>query len=195
MVSANYWSIQVLEWFRNHSLLLDTTARMRSFHITPCQWPQVLCLLTGNMGRFVNHSCDGNIVVQPVFTQGCSALFYRVALFALKDIPAYEELTYSYGWKPQENAGKEVWCTCGSANCQGRLLWESLRNANGSITNVQSGAVWILTSESKNCHHFLRKRLCWSLLKITSKLMRQSCPSCIIYESRGCNPPKTRLGW
>lgn len=76
----------------------------------------------GNVGRFINHSCDGNVVVQPVFTPGCSALFYRVALFALKDIPAYEELTYSYGWTPQENPEKEVWCSCGAANCQGRLL-------------------------------------------------------------------------
>ncbi len=80
------------------------------------------CCRAGNIGRFINHSCDGNIVVQPVLTPGCSALFYRVAFFALKDIPAYEELTYGYGWSPQENPEKEVWCSCGAAECQGRLL-------------------------------------------------------------------------
>ncbi len=39
-------------------------------------------LHAGNVARFINHSCDPNLLVQVVFTQGCSSLKYRVALVA-----------------------------------------------------------------------------------------------------------------
>ena len=65
----------------------------------------VLCLTlalrrrAGGVARFFNHSCDGgNMFAQTVLAKGDSALCYRVALFASKDIPAGTELTYDYKW-------------------------------------------------------------------------------------------------
>ena len=54
-------------------------------------------LPAGNVARFINHSCSGNLTVQTVFTEGCSALRYRVALFSTEFIPKASELTYDYG--------------------------------------------------------------------------------------------------
>mmetsp|Transcript_31506 Transcript_31506/g.89416 ORF Transcript_31506/g.89416 Transcript_31506/m.89416 type:complete len:505 (+) Transcript_31506:2068-3582(+) len=54
----------------------------------------------GNVGRFINHSCkEENLAIQVVFTHANhSLLFYRVAFIATRDIPAYTELKYNYGY-------------------------------------------------------------------------------------------------
>ena len=65
--------------------------------------PAPLCLdarLAGGVGRFVNHGDAPNLTLQPVFTPASGAgseAFYRVALFAGRDIPSNEELLFSYG--------------------------------------------------------------------------------------------------
>ena len=88
---------------------------------------RVLCLTralrrrAGGVARFFNHSCDGgNMFAQTVLAEGDSALSYRVALFASRDIPAGTELTYDYKWDSHPNGRIE--CRCGSADCRGRLL-------------------------------------------------------------------------
>ena len=48
---------------------------------------------------------------------------YHVAFFAAFDIPAFEELTYDYGYGPAGSvAGKRLICRCGAPTCRGRLL-------------------------------------------------------------------------
>ncbi|KAJ1627834.1 hypothetical protein T492DRAFT_595377 [Pavlovales sp. CCMP2436] len=46
----------------------------------------------GNASRFINHSCDPNVVVQKWYVNSEP----RLAMFALRDICAREELTYDY---------------------------------------------------------------------------------------------------
>ena len=76
----------------------------------------------GNVGRFFNHSCSPNIMVQPVLTQGCSALRYRVAFVAVQEIDPGVELCYNYGQRYFfKEGGQVVSCACGSENCQGVL--------------------------------------------------------------------------
>lgn len=60
--------------------------------------------MVGSAARWINHSSEPrvNLHVQPAFTpqdQGPhqSRFLYRIALFALRDIPPGEELTYNYG--------------------------------------------------------------------------------------------------
>ncbi|VDO29577.1 unnamed protein product [Onchocerca flexuosa] len=48
----------------------------------------------GNQSRFINHGCNPNLVMILV-RYGTPQV--HVGLFALRDIPAYEELTYDYG--------------------------------------------------------------------------------------------------
>jgi len=47
-----------------------------------------------NVGHFINHSCNPNLSMFPVRTSKSSP---RLALFANRDIPALEELTFHYG--------------------------------------------------------------------------------------------------
>lgn len=48
----------------------------------------------GGEGRFVNHSCQPNCEMQKWSVNG----LFRMALFALRDIKAGEELTYDYNF-------------------------------------------------------------------------------------------------
>lgn len=60
--------------------------------------------------------------MQPVLIAGSSGLFYKIGLFAKRDIAARDELTYNYKWTPNGQADPGLWCGCGSLTCQGRLL-------------------------------------------------------------------------
>lgn len=83
------------------------------------------CMLTidakkyGNVSRFFNHSCDGNLSNFPVFYDvDKSDVFVRVAMYANRDILEGEELTFDYegrGLKGPMVGGK---CLCESINCR-----------------------------------------------------------------------------
>eukprot|EP01023_Acetabularia_acetabulum_P056199 TRINITY_DN65216_c0_g1_i1.p2 TRINITY_DN65216_c0_g1~~TRINITY_DN65216_c0_g1_i1.p2 ORF type:complete len:234 (-),score=23.76 TRINITY_DN65216_c0_g1_i1:112-813(-) len=82
-------------------------------------------LFHGNVGRFINHSCDPNVTTQVVLKQNSSFLHYSLCFFASKDISAGTELCYDYFWSPmQDSTGcdDQVYCRCGAAQCKGRLL-------------------------------------------------------------------------
>ncbi|KPP63670.1 hypothetical protein Z043_118049 [Scleropages formosus] len=92
----------------------------------------------GNVGRFLNHSCQPNLSMVPVRVH---SLVPRLALFALRDVAAGEELTFDYsgahgstamkGPKPSSGpvaiesscstggagALKRKPCQCGTQNC------------------------------------------------------------------------------
>ncbi|OZC09896.1 SET domain protein [Onchocerca flexuosa] len=67
----------------------------------------------GNQSRFINHGCNPNLVMILV-RYGTPQV--HVGLFALRDIPAYEELTYDYGASTSEFCLKK--CLCGSTDCR-----------------------------------------------------------------------------
>ncbi|XP_014476372.1 PREDICTED: histone-lysine N-methyltransferase SETDB1 isoform X2 [Dinoponera quadriceps] len=77
---------------------------------------------TGNIGRYLNHSCDPNIFVQNVFVDTHDVRFPWVAFFALQYIKAGQELTWNYSYDVGSIPGKVIICKCGAANCRGRLL-------------------------------------------------------------------------
>lgn len=79
----------------------------------------------GNMGRYVNHSCDPNLLVLPVRTD---TVVPKLCLFARRDIPAGTELTFNYGGEGEDielpgNGGSI--CHCGTAKCRGFLPFDS----------------------------------------------------------------------
>ncbi len=56
----------------------------------------------GNVTRFFNHSAKNNLTLQTVLTeetQQHTNSYYRMGFFALRDIPAFTELTINYGKK------------------------------------------------------------------------------------------------
>ncbi|VDK61505.1 unnamed protein product [Onchocerca ochengi] len=67
----------------------------------------------GNQSRFINHGCNPNLVMMLV-RYGTPQV--HVGLFALRDIPAYEELTYNYDASTSEFCLKK--CLCGSTDCR-----------------------------------------------------------------------------
>lgn len=69
----------------------------------------------GNIGRFVNHSCNPNCISLIVYAKNCRFPFlHYIALFARRDIDAFEEITVDY-----EGSGFKVQCSCGSSMCRG----------------------------------------------------------------------------
>lgn len=76
----------------------------------------------GNIGRFINHSCEPNCFVQNVFVDSHDLRFPWVAFFSNRFIPAFTELTWHYGYKVNSIKGKNIPCYCGSSHCRKRLI-------------------------------------------------------------------------
>ncbi|VDO51907.1 unnamed protein product [Haemonchus placei] len=70
----------------------------------------------GNVGRFLNHSCDPNVQVQHVFVDTHDLRLPWSSFFAIRNIKAGEELCWNYGYSP------DLFCKCGAVTCRGRLL-------------------------------------------------------------------------
>ncbi|NWU94791.1 SETMR methyltransferase, partial [Upupa epops] len=90
---------------------------------------------TGNVGRFLNHSCQPNLFMVPVRVD---SMVPKLALFAAADIAAGEELCYDYSGRfhnlsqtnREQTAAEEEKrlrkpCYCGSRSCASFLPWDS----------------------------------------------------------------------
>ncbi|CAI6355120.1 unnamed protein product [Macrosiphum euphorbiae] len=77
---------------------------------------------SGNIGRYLNHSCSPNTFVQNVFVDTHDLRFPWVSFFALHYIPAGTELTWDYSYDIGSVPGKKMKCHCESLYCRGRLL-------------------------------------------------------------------------
>ncbi|XP_058177570.1 histone-lysine N-methyltransferase eggless [Anopheles ziemanni] len=77
---------------------------------------------TGNLGRYFNHSCVPNLVVQNVFVDTHDPRFPWVAFFAKANIKAGEELTWNYAYDVGSVPGKVLFCNCGARECRKRIL-------------------------------------------------------------------------
>lgn len=82
---------------------------------------------TGNIARFINHSCQPNLFVQCVLSSHHDIKLARVVLFAADNIPPLKELTYDYGYALDSVMGpdgkvRQLFCHCGAADCRKRLF-------------------------------------------------------------------------
>ena len=73
----------------------------------------------GNIGRYINHSCDPNLYLVPVRVDTFSP---RIAMISKKNIKANEELTFDYGYNVSgdevDSVQGSVKCFCNSSNCR-----------------------------------------------------------------------------
>ncbi|XP_061503996.1 histone-lysine N-methyltransferase ash1 isoform X1 [Anopheles gambiae] len=76
----------------------------------------------GSDCRFVNHSCAPNCEMQKWSVNG----LFRMALFAMRDIPPNEELCYDYNFS-LFNPSEGQPCRCGSEQCRGVIGGKSQR--------------------------------------------------------------------
>lgn len=74
----------------------------------------------GNIGRYINHSCQPNCMIIPVRVD---SLIPRLAIFAIQDIQCHEEITYHYGGEESRSQSNisDVKCLCKSVCCNGFL--------------------------------------------------------------------------
>ncbi|KAG5526949.1 hypothetical protein RHGRI_028028 [Rhododendron griersonianum] len=82
---------------------------------------------TGNIARFINHSCQPNLFVQCVLSSHHDIKLARVVLFAADNIPPLKELNYDYGYALDSVMGpdgkvRQLLCYCGAADCRKRLF-------------------------------------------------------------------------
>ncbi|XP_017421531.1 histone-lysine N-methyltransferase ASHH2 isoform X2 [Vigna angularis] len=70
----------------------------------------------GNLGRFINHSCDPNCRTEKWMVNGEIC----IGLFALRDIKQDEELTFDYNYVRVFGAAAKK-CYCGSPSCRGYI--------------------------------------------------------------------------
>lgn len=88
---------------------------------------------TGNIGRFLNHSCEPNLLMIPV---RIDSMVPKLALFAAQDIQPGEELSYDYSGRflnlvdsedteRPDNGKLRKPCYCGAKLCTGFLPYDS----------------------------------------------------------------------
>ncbi|CAN6583748.1 unnamed protein product [Malus baccata var. baccata] len=70
----------------------------------------------GNLGRFINHSCDPNCRTEKWMVNGEIC----IGLFALRDIKKGEEVTFDYNYVRVFGAAAKK-CHCGSSVCRGYI--------------------------------------------------------------------------
>ncbi|SJK86449.1 SET domain [Babesia microti strain RI] len=71
---------------------------------------------TGNLARFVNHSCDPNAYTNTVHDEYNGP---HVGIYASRDIAPGQEIFYNY--RLSESVYNKEYCYCGSSNCSGRM--------------------------------------------------------------------------
>uniref|UniRef100_A0A672GX34 Histone-lysine N-methyltransferase EHMT1-like n=1 Tax=Salarias fasciatus TaxID=181472 RepID=A0A672GX34_SALFA len=74
--------------------------------------------LFGNIGRFINHLCEPNLLAVRVFTMHQDLRFPRIAFFSSRNIKAGEHIGFDYGdhyWRVKR---KYFSCQCGSPKCR-----------------------------------------------------------------------------
>lgn len=70
----------------------------------------------GNLGRFINHSCDPNCRTEKWMVNGEVC----IGLFAIRDIKKGEEITFDYNYVRVFGAAAKK-CVCGSSECRGYI--------------------------------------------------------------------------
>ncbi|XP_047340625.1 histone-lysine N-methyltransferase ASHH2-like isoform X2 [Impatiens glandulifera] len=70
----------------------------------------------GNLGRFINHSCEPNCQTEKWMVNGEVC----IGLFAVRDIKKGEELTFDYNYVRVFGAAAKR-CVCGSSQCRGYI--------------------------------------------------------------------------
>ncbi|KAL2610014.1 hypothetical protein R1flu_028587 [Riccia fluitans] len=74
----------------------------------------------GNLGRFINHSCEPNCKTEKWMVNGEVC----IGLFAIRDIGEGEEVTFDYNYVRVRGASAKK-CECGSSQCRGFIGTDS----------------------------------------------------------------------
>ncbi|XP_026275613.1 histone-lysine N-methyltransferase Su(var)3-9 isoform X1 [Frankliniella occidentalis] len=76
----------------------------------------------GNISHFINHSCNPNSGIFAVWVNCLDPNIPCLGLFALRDIEAEEEITFSYT-STNDSSSSKMLCKCSSVNCRKYLFF------------------------------------------------------------------------
>ncbi|KAL4310218.1 hypothetical protein GQ457_01G028220 [Hibiscus cannabinus] len=94
----------------------------RHFYFMTLNGSEVIdAYVKGNLGRFINHSCDPNCRTEKWMVNGEIC----IGLFALRNIKKGEEVTFDYNYVRVFGAAAKK-CHCGSPHCRGYIGGDSL---------------------------------------------------------------------
>ncbi|XP_041756679.1 histone-lysine N-methyltransferase EHMT1 isoform X3 [Coregonus clupeaformis] len=98
--------------------------------------------LFGNIGRFINHLCEPNLLAVRVFTMHQDLRFPRIAFFSSKPIQSGDQIGFDYGdhfWKVKS---KYYSCQCCSPKCRhsSAAIAQNLERVASPAPAQQSGA-------------------------------------------------------
>ncbi|CAN6202033.1 unnamed protein product [Urochloa humidicola] len=120
-------SEQNLKW--NYAPELLGEPNLSDSNETPKQLPiTISAKRTGNVARFMNHSCSPNVFWQPVLYDHGDEGYPHIAFFAIKHIPPMTELTYDYG---QSQGNKQLGSNSGFRKSRNCICWS--RKCRGSF--------------------------------------------------------------
>lgn len=74
--------------------------------------------LFGNIGRFINHLCEPNLLAVRVFTMHQDLRFPRIAFFSSRSIRTGDQIGFDYGDHYWRVKSKYFGCQCGSNKCR-----------------------------------------------------------------------------
>ncbi|XP_044051096.1 histone-lysine N-methyltransferase EHMT1a isoform X2 [Siniperca chuatsi] len=74
--------------------------------------------LFGNIGRFINHLCEPNLLAVRVFTMHQDLRFPRITFFSSRPIKAGDQIGFDYGDHYWRVKSKYFSCQCGSLKCR-----------------------------------------------------------------------------
>ncbi|XP_013879446.1 histone-lysine N-methyltransferase EHMT1 [Austrofundulus limnaeus] len=74
--------------------------------------------LFGNIGRFINHLCEPNLLAVRVFTMHQDLRFPRIAFFSSRPVRAGDQIGIDYGDSYWRVKRKYFSCQCGSLKCR-----------------------------------------------------------------------------
>uniref|UniRef100_A0A0A8Z7G0 Uncharacterized protein n=1 Tax=Arundo donax TaxID=35708 RepID=A0A0A8Z7G0_ARUDO len=118
---------KILRWNLGAELLEEASANVTMVESLKKLPIVISAKKSGNVARFLNHSCSPNLLWQPVQYDHGDDSYPRIMFFAMKHIPPMTELTYDYGTRGAPpgfngkfpNSCKLRPCLCGSSNCRG----------------------------------------------------------------------------
>ncbi|KAJ3604307.1 hypothetical protein NHX12_029048 [Muraenolepis orangiensis] len=92
----------------------------------------------GNVGRFLNHLCEPNLVAVQVFTSHQDLRFPRIAFFSCRPIRAGEHMGFDYGDPYWRIKRRFFSCQCGSPRCRHSSATSSATSSSSSSSSSSS---------------------------------------------------------
>uniref|UniRef100_A0A665WF63 Euchromatic histone-lysine N-methyltransferase 1a n=1 Tax=Echeneis naucrates TaxID=173247 RepID=A0A665WF63_ECHNA len=95
----------------NDSFLFTLDNKVKDVHCIDAR-------LFGNIGRFINHLCEPNLLAVRVFTMHQDLRFPRIAFFSSGSIKTGDQIGFDYGDNYWRVKSKYFNCQCGSLKCR-----------------------------------------------------------------------------